>query len=334
MKPANIMAVDDRVVVSSDGLCRVGESSAGLGKPGVYDPPETASGGISPAGDVWSIGMMLVEALTQRMPVWEGTEQEEPVLPETLPAPFVDFARHCLRRDPQRRWTVEDITAWLRQTSTPLQQNSALPQGQTTDKPHKASAKWRYVVTAAALVLALAAALVGPRLLSHRPGAQRSASVALEQPKGQPTSDEKPMTPETGQSTPASHDEKQASPSAAPVHTPVRSDTAAQTTYSGRVPGEVVRQVLPEVPRKARETIQGRLRVSVRVRVDSSGKVVGAKLDSPGPSKYFAGLALQAARRWRFGPAKVDGQAVSSEWILRFEFLRTATRATPVRVAH
>jgi TonB family protein len=326
MKPANVMAVDDRLIVSSDGLCRMGESSNGLWTPGVYDPPETAGGEISPAGDVWSIGMMLVEALTQRLPVWEETEHAEPVLPETLPASFVDFARHCLRRDPQERWTIEDITAWLHQTSRP-------PQGQTSAKPHQASVKWRYVMPAAALALALAVILVGPRLLSRRSGAPRAASVAIEQPKAQSRLDQKPMAPKTGQSTQASRDEKQASPGAGPVPTSVPSKTAARTASNGLVPGEVVHQVLPDVPRSARETIRGRIKVSVRARVDSSGRVVGAKLDSPGPSKYFAQLALQAARRWRFEPAKSDGQDVSSEWILRFEFLRTATRAVPVRVA-
>src|SRR5208337_1770672 len=50
MKPANIMAVDDQLKLSSDRLCRMGESGGGLGPPGVYDPPEAASGTISPAG--------------------------------------------------------------------------------------------------------------------------------------------------------------------------------------------------------------------------------------------------------------------------------------------
>jgi TonB family protein len=75
------------------------------------------------------------------------------------------------------------------------------------------------------------------------------------------------------------------------------------------------------------------VRLSVRVRVDPSGSVVSAELESPGPSKYFAELALRAARLWKFEPAKVDGQAVSSEWILRFEFVRTATKVFPVRAA-
>src|SRR2546422_5502149 len=103
MKPANIMAIDDQLKLSSDGLCRMGESTGGRRKLRVYDPPEAARGTISPAGDVWSLGMTLVEALTQRLPVWGGKEHGEPALPETVPVPFLDLARHCLRRDPERR---------------------------------------------------------------------------------------------------------------------------------------------------------------------------------------------------------------------------------------
>ena len=113
IKPANIMAENDRLKISSDGLCRIGEFSGSVGKPGAYDPPEAAGGRISPAGDVWSLGMTLCEALTQRLPVWERTNQAEPALPSTLPAEFLDLARHCMRRDPQLRWSVADISARL-----------------------------------------------------------------------------------------------------------------------------------------------------------------------------------------------------------------------------
>jgi TonB family protein len=94
---------------------------------------------------------------------------------------------------------------------------------------------------------------------------------------------------------------------------------------------EVVRQVLPDVPRSAMNTIQGKIRVSVRVDVDSSGKVASATLTSPGPSQYFSRLALQAARRWEFKPPQVNGQPARSAWLLRFRFGRTATEVSPVR---
>jgi len=326
MKPANIMALGDQVKVSSDGLCRMGESSGIPGKPGVYDPPEAASGRTSPAGDVWSLGMTLVEALTQRLPVWERTEPGEPLLPETVPAPFLDIARHCLRRDPQRRWTVAEIVARL-------QPPSPVPQKQTTGKPQEAFTKRRYIVPTVAVGLALAAILAGQRLLHRRPEAPRAPSTASEQPRVQPRPEQGPMTPETGQSTQKTRDEKQSSSGTAPSPTSLRSGAGAKTPTGGPVQGEVLQQVLPDVPRKAKDTIRGTVRVSVRVAVDPLGNVVGARFDSPGPSKYFANLALQAARRWEFGPAKVDGRYVSSEWILRFEFGRTATKVFPVQVA-
>ena len=303
LKPANIMAVDDQLKISSDGLCGVGESSGGLGSPSVYDPPETASGVISPAADIWSLGMTVAEVLTQRLPVWAGSEQAEPVLPETLPAPFLEIAQHCLCRDPQRRWTVADIAARLQPTSP-------IPQKQTPARPQKQLAKWRYTVPAVAAGLALAAMLVASRLLKRHPEAHRSPSSAFEQSRVQREPVQRPGTPETGQP-----------------------DAVAKTPPGGLVRGAVLHQVLPDVPQSARDTIRGTVRVPVRVAVDSSGDVVGATLDSPGTSKYFAALALQAARRWTFVPTKVDGRNISSEWILRFEFERTATKVLPARAA-
>jgi TonB family protein len=99
----------------------------------------------------------------------------------------------------------------------------------------------------------------------------------------------------------------------------------------GRIDGEVTHQIVPEVPQRVRNTIRGTLRLSVRVRVNPAGEVAAAELDSPGPSKYFARLALEAAQRWSFSPAEVAGRGVASEWRLRFEFTRDGTRVIPVR---
>jgi TonB family protein len=303
MKPANIMAVDDQLKISSDGLCGVGESGGGLVKPSAYDPPEIASARISPAADIWSLGMTVVEVLTQRLPVWEGREQVEPVLPEALPAPFLEIAHHCIRRDAQRRWTVADIAVRLQPTSP-------IPQKQPTARPQKRLAKWRYMVPAVAFGLALAVMLVAPRLFKRHPQAHRVPSSAFERSTVQ-------REPAPGTGTPETEPP----------------DAVSKTLTSGLVRGAVVHQVLPDVPQSARDTIQGTVRVGVRVAVDPSGNVAEATLDSPGRSKYFADRALQAARRWKFAPAKVDGQNTSSEWILRFEFERTATKVLPVRAA-
>jgi TonB family protein len=96
----------------------------------------------------------------------------------------------------------------------------------------------------------------------------------------------------------------------------------------------VVRQVIPDVPKSAKNTITGTIKVGVQVEVDSSGKVTTAKLVSAGPSKYFANLALKAAEQWEFSPLEVNGKAAASTWLLKFRFKRTATQADPQRVGH
>ena len=245
MKPANIMAVNDQLKIASDGIRQVGEPDVIRKILAAYDPPEFAKGTFLPAGDVWAVGMTVVEALTQRAPVWERSGRKEPVVPRTLPAPFRDLARHCLARDPQRRYTVADIAAALRP--------AAAPQRTFTMR--------RYMVPAVALGLLLAGILVGPRLLQRSPGAP-TAPPAVEQPV-----------------IPSRPEPKTVAPEAAPssiVPAPPRSETKSEPPASGRAPGEILHKALPDVPRKARETIQGKVRVSVRVRVAPSGNVEGA----------------------------------------------------------
>ena len=53
------------------------------------------------------------------------------------------------------------------------------------------------------------------------------------------------------------------------------------------------------------KTINGTLRVTVQLEVNASGAVTSVALLSPGPSKYFAGKSLEAARHWKFKPAQV-----------------------------
>ena len=95
------------------------------------------------------------------------------------------------------------------------------------------------------------------------------------------------------------------------------------------VKGEILNQVIPDVSEKARSTIRGTVRVAVKVHVDSTGNIAGAQLDSPGPSKFFADKALQAAKSWDFAPAKLDGHNVASSWIIRFHFTQTDTKVFP-----
>jgi eukaryotic-like serine/threonine-protein kinase len=361
IKPANIMAENDRLKISSDGLCRIGEFSGSAGKPGAYDPPEAAGGRISPAGDVWSLGMTLCEALTQRLPVWERTNQAEPALPSTLPAEFLDLARHCLRRDPQLRWSVADI-------AVRLLPNAPTPPKQIVRGAQYSLARRRFVGTAAPIGLALLAILAAVRVFNHhsrtepahvvaaaetpkQPEAQPRANAAVQpKPEKEPTLGEatasvaKPTPPIA--SPPASKPVEQPSPksvvanTAAPTAAPARSKMAAPTqpastvaSSSDVVRGKVVKQFLPDASQKARDTIRGKVRISVNVQVDESGRVTAAAFDAPGPSQYFADRALAAAKLWLFAPAKMDGHNVPSEWVLRFEIDPAAINVYPAQTA-
>jgi TonB family protein len=107
IKPGNILAIDDQLKLSSDSICREGDAEIGAGKPDIYVAPET-NGKASAAGDVWSLGVTIVESLTQRRP--EETAGSDPSVPDSVPQPFLDIARNTLRRDPKARWTVAEIS--------------------------------------------------------------------------------------------------------------------------------------------------------------------------------------------------------------------------------
>jgi len=90
---------------------------------------------------------------------------------------------------------------------------------------------------------------------------------------------------------------------------------------------------MPRVSPGARHTITGKIRVLVKVDVDAAGNVTQARLQSAGPSKYFARLALEAARGWKFRPVMANGRAVPSEWVVQFYFSRRGTKGSAQRTA-
>jgi serine/threonine protein kinase len=314
INPSNIMAVGDQIKISSDGLCGTGESMQVLCKPGAYIAPEIAAGGnMSPPSDVWSLGMTVVEALTQHPPAPEQTGQTDVVLPGTLPEPFFDIASHCLKREPQRRWTTADITRRL-------QQPASSPEPEVTAIPQPGFTKWAYAVAALAVVLVLG--LIGKRLVHHNSATPPSVT---ESSPGQPTA---VPSAQNGQG------DEQAARSNAPTsggHTRGSKNAGAKNANSTGPQGAVAQQIMPDVSRSALHTVHGKLKVRVKVSVDSSGKVLTANFDSRGPSQYFAERSLQAAKQWTFQPPQVGGRSVPSEWILKFQFERGSVNVSPAQ---
>jgi TonB family protein len=341
VQPANIMAVADQVKISSDSLYPSAEPCGTQGKPRAYDAPEVATGQTSAASDVWSLGAALVEVLTQRLPVSQGTDQP-PALPQGVPQPFLDITRHCLHPDPQRRWSVADITTRLRSGSGSPEKQGVSSSAPGAGKKYSA----RYLVPiAVGLVLVL---LAGSRIRTSHPQAQpeavQLASPAAREPaRAEASQKPTPLARAASSSAkvdegaaataPASPSSKEPAGAVPQVMGGNASGASTKTSPPGVVPGVIVRQVVPDVPQRARDTIQGHIRIRVRIAVDTSGNVAKATLESAGPSKYFARLALQAAQGWKFTPPQADGQPVSSEWILRFSFGRTAVDVHPTQVS-
>ncbi len=315
IKPANIMAVGDQLKLSSDAIRPQGKSDDPIDRGNAYAAPENAGGTVLPNGDIWSLGMTLVEALTNRLPVWNKADKNDPQLPENVPQPFDDIAKHCLIRDPGRRWSTieirnrlsgqladvkEDIgkqkgSAVVEATESASAVQTSAPTTKVTETivEQPEAPRKRRGVKAAAIIIIITLVVIGIlRLLHH--------SVGTAQPA--PTTSLPPSA-------------------ASPV------EPAAHVGSEGR--GTVAHEVLPEVTQEARSTITGKVNVKVKVAVDTSGKVSQATFVSQGPSRYFANQALQAARRWTFRAPTVDGKPVSSEWNLMFEFRKSGTKVVP-----
>jgi TonB family protein len=319
IKPSNIMAAGDQVKLSCDTLRPSGEMPARSGEMKVYDPPEAAGGKLSAPADVWSLGVTLAEVLTQRLPVWDRTKPAPPTLPEGISEPFQGIARRCLQLDPHQRWTVAEIAAELEPApATKKAAASAVAIGE-----EKKSARWLYVLAVAAAAVMVWVAIPKSKTQAPPPVAQ---SAPVEQQAAPPATTAAPVTPP-------------ARAAREPKPSPVKhAQTPSVQGVSDRMPqvavkGAVAQQVLPRVSSSARDTIEGKIKVRVRVEVDPAGNVTEARLESAGPSKYFARLSLEAARGWKFTPAQVGGQAVASEWTLRFGFRRTDTEVVPTQTS-
>jgi len=213
----------------------------------------------------------------------------------------------------------------------PPQQKLGAPAKKTMILPN-------YVIPLLAAIFVVAAIVVLPKFLRHQqeiPPSTGASSVQVQ-------SETKPADHTRNQALPAPHPtvkdsaraavEKAPPTSAAPAKLRTEIAPATQAARpSGDSParGEVLEQVLPEAPAKALNTIHGVVRVTVRVHVDAAGNVSQAELEAPGPSRYFADLALKAAGKWIFGSPELEGRSVASEWLIRFDYSQSGVVATP-----
>ena len=312
IKPSNIHAVDEHLKLSSDGILPFGEFGSKEPTAKAFDAPEVARGGVSRAADIWALGVTLVRCLSPGLQARESYHPIEQGIAQTIPDPFRHIARECLRKDPKGRCTVEDIRAWLKPTAPAA---TAIPQTDQRTAPSLS------VMATIAVIILLAVAFVVRWATHVKPEAPtHTAPQQTQTETAAPPSSTRASVPTAVPAT---------VPAPAPASPPVAAPVANVPTHATQTQGAVLEQAAPDVPVRARNTIQGKIRVSVRVAVNPAGDVTGADLSTPGPSKYFARLALEASRRWKFKPAESDGQPVSSEWVLRYQFTQSATNVVP-----
>lgn len=204
-----------------------------------------------------------------------------------LPNPYAEIVSHCLVKDPAKRWTIGDVAAAMQSSAPKLAEPKPEKVEEVLEPEPAPSFKLK------PLVIALIAVAVVIAISFVIKGTHQSATPNAQT---EPTS----VAPAPAADAPASQ--------------------PAPTATNG-----VVRRVLPEPSAGALRTIQGHIKVRVRLAVDSSGKVSDARFTSPGPSKYFSRLSMEAAKQWQFTP--VAGS--SRDWNLLFEFTRRGVEAVP-----
>jgi serine/threonine protein kinase len=310
LKPPNFLVVDDQLKLASDTIRPAGERSASTAKLSLYDPPEAKKGRPSAAGDIWGLGITLVEALTQTPPAWSRERPENVALPADLAPEFVATVQRCLNREVARRPAIAELAAQFKPAPAAAPSSAAPPSSAATppsaappepneplaERPTQNSLKTRYLITAITMsIVALGAVWTGLHWFHSHANVQQSASMSRQSPPA--------VSPATAV------DKPQAS-SAAPLPT-------------------VLHQEIPDVSRSARGSIRGVIDIAVRVIVDRSGNVVAAALDNRASGKYFARAAINAAKKWKFAQAPDQASRV---WLIHFEFSRAGTTADAAAV--
>jgi len=445
IKPSNILAIGDRLKLSSDTIEPISEPREMRRKRDVYDAPEIPAAALTPAADIWSLGVTLVEALTQQPAFLPFNESAEPILVPAIREPFREIATNALRRDPNARWTSLDIASKLdpraaeelkaalaaaEAKSTPVATASTMPAAASVPtavagafvrapaasaasasasaaspsvpqsapatppvsplavplskeppiplgkqptvktvaarppmppppitrpekKPSSAIVLPNYVVPLLAAVLIVVAFFTLPKILRREtrlpsnPSAPSSAAAptATQVPAAPPVSsapsEPTKTAPDISANSGTTANAAPPSSETAPT-TGASSPAVLRDSQANRAPrrasgspdkGEVLDQVIPRPGSEALASIDGTVRVVVRVHVDAAGNVSQATLEKPGPSKYFAQKSLEAARGWVFLSPGVDGHSQDSEWLIRFDFTRSGANAYPKQVS-
>ncbi|MEZ5293425.1 MAG: protein kinase [Vicinamibacterales bacterium] len=126
LKPSNVLNVGGRWKIADFGLSAPLDAGRTAARDAAgtlpYQPPESLESKVSPAGDCWSLGALLLEALTGQLPFDAASTGEwlyllktaEPQLPPGLPEPFDRIIAGCLQRNRAARSTPQQVLEAVR----------------------------------------------------------------------------------------------------------------------------------------------------------------------------------------------------------------------------
>ena len=330
LKPSNIMVVSSTLKLSVDtvhreedppSMTRKTRSGANTPEASIYHAPELATEAPTRAADMWSFGVLLVEALTQKLPSWYSSRATNPTVPVGMPEPLLRIARDCLRVDPSLRYTLGDVSSILHPAAAaPEPAHATAP----PISPSQAKRRYAFYVIVAVSIAAIAGAIAAIVTMSSRHPAPKSAAPTSSQELSTPSP--RPSQPLTAQQQSAPPDSAAPRPQAgvpqhAPSPSPAQHSAAQPAPYSSAASAAVLHQTLPNASQSALDTIRGHIHVAIRVDVDNSGSVANASIEDPGPSHYFANLALEASRKWTFQPT-------AGTWLLHYTYAQTGVEAS------
>jgi TonB family protein len=371
--PGNILAMGDQIKLSSDPVTPLDERPGIAAKSEGFAAPEWGSVDATVAQDVWSLGASIVAAMTQKPPAFRedgglelGAEIPEPLAGIAREALKADTAQRIsiagirakldpasapvlAAREPEKRpeKKAARVAPAIDPVKVPLSPVVPPPMSESRPQippiplrrpaaPQSAQKKSYWMPVGAVFVVAVLLFVI---LKLYRPQsdaattqpASTAAPAAKSPAPSVVASSREPMPSSKRKGTPDTTMRDIASPSTTAVTAPYSKPT---NKSDGPVTkGDVMDQVLPDVSGKSRGTIQGRVRVSVRIHVNAAGTVDSAELDTPSSSKYIAEQAIKAAKKWQFTAPEVAGRSVASDWLLHFEITSTATNVTSKQVS-
>jgi serine/threonine protein kinase len=113
VQPLNIFATAETIKLRGDCIVPAGTPAAGRELQDGHLPAEVSETGLTPASDIWSLGILICEAFNQQRPNLESPSLDSNEDLARVPEPFADIAKHCLAANPGERWKLEDITTAL-----------------------------------------------------------------------------------------------------------------------------------------------------------------------------------------------------------------------------